>query len=63
MRAYECYKKKLKVSSVKEQNNGFVALIVPNLEYGMLYLPPTPPPTPPFPLDMACGLGKLLTNN
>ena len=47
MRAYECYKKKLKVSSVKEQNNGFVALIVPNLEYGMLYLPPPNTPLPP----------------
>ena len=40
MRACECYKKKLKVSPVKEQNYGFVALIVPNLEYGILYPPP-----------------------
>ena len=47
MRAYECCKKKLKVSSVKEQNNGFVALIVPNLEYGMLYPPPPNTPLPP----------------
>ena len=59
-RACECYKKK-KVSPVKEQNYEFVALIIPDLDYGMLY--PPPPPPPPFPLDMACGLGKLLTIN
>ena len=53
MRACECYKKKLKVSPVKEQNYEFVALIVPNLEYGMLYSL----------FAMACGLGKLLTDN